>query len=122
MPYRLYALSNAGSLLALLCYPVAIEPSLRSSTQAYGWSIAYVVFVALCGFLSWLVGQVADVRVPSIAALECAPPTLAERLLWIGLAAFPSALLLAITNHLLQNIAPIPLLWVLPLSAYLLTL
>lgn len=122
MPYRLYALSNAGSLLALLCYPVAVEPTLGSSAQAYGWSAAYLVFVILCGILSWRVGRARHRPAPSEPTPASPAPPFAQRLLWIVLAALPSLLLLAITNQLLQNIAPIPLLWVAPLSVYLLSL
>jgi SAM-dependent methyltransferase len=122
MPYRLYSLSNAGSLLALLCYPVVVEPTLRSSTQTYGWSCAYLVFVLLCGALAWRMGQVRSLPSHSISVTTSGAPTFRERVLWVALAAIPSVLLLSITNHLLQNIAPIPLLWVVPLSVYLLSL
>ncbi len=129
MPYRFYALSNAGSLLALLSYPVAVEPLLRLSRQAYGWSAVYAAFVLMCGAVTvkvWLAGRQPAPVVPSPDDFEAvtamARPTTREQILWIALAACPSALLLSITNHLSQNIAPIPLLWVVPLSVYLLSL
>jgi SAM-dependent methyltransferase len=126
LPYRLYALSNFGSLLALLSYPLLIEPLFRLSRQAYGWSAGYAAFALLCGSVAVVVlrspisGEPA-LRIP--VEIETGPaPGWRELLLWIGLAACPSALLLAITTHLTQNIAPIPLLWVVPLAIYLLTL
>lgn len=117
-PYRLYALSNAGSLLALLGYPAVIEPLLRIPLQAYLWSAAYVVFVALCIVAAWrAAGQESPVA-------EMAPeeqPPLRRMILWAGLAFCPSALLVALTSHMTQNIAPIPLLWVVPLALYLMS-
>lgn len=118
-PYRLYALSNAGSLIALLSYPVLVEPLMRSATQAYVWSGLYVLFVFLCGAVAWRTASA-----PSRSRLGYGPGL--ERggsvALWVALAFFPAALLIAITSHLSQNIAPIPLLWVAPLSLYLISL
>ena len=126
LPYRLYALSNTGSLLALLSYPVIVEPLLNASTQAYGWSWVYGGFVLLCATVAVLVLSAAPRGIEAIQTKSEPEPTekprWTELLLWIGLAACPSALLLAITNHLSQNIAPIPLLWVVPLALYLLSL
>jgi SAM-dependent methyltransferase len=124
MPYRLYALSNLGSLLALLSYPAIVEPLLRSSSQAVIWSIAYGVFVLLCGAVAVTVLRSAGLPEVEAAAIEpdTPSPSLSEHLLWIALAAIPSALLMAVTNHLSTNIAPIPLLWVVPLALYLITL
>src|SRR5689334_19881539 len=124
VPYRLFALSNFASLLALLSYPVLIEPFLPLAAQSWLWSIAYIGFVALCGVTAYR-----STRGPAAApaATEQAglgredPPTLGRRLLWIALSATGSCLLLAITNHLTQNIASIPFLWVVPLSLYLIT-
>ena len=135
-PYRLYALSNMGSLLALLTYPVLFERFLGLQVQAWLWSGAYVAFVACCGTLAWHVARRADVR--AAASLEAGAhkaPTLAEApaeggtaavtpanvALWIALPAVASMMLLAATNQLTTDVAAIPLLWVLPLSLYLLT-
>ena len=123
MPYRLYALSNAGSLLALLGYPALVEPLLRVSAQAYVWSIGYGLFVLTCGAVALLVLQKSGPESHRDDPFGESPrPSLAEHLLWLALAACPAALLLATTSHLSQNIAPIPLLWVAPLALYLLTL
>ena len=123
LPYRLYAVSNAGSLLALLGFPLVVEPLLKSSTQAYAWSAAYALFVFLCGTIAWRVASSAATGAPASIPQTLAPgPTFKERMLWIGLAFCPSVLLLAITSHLSQNIAPIPLLWIVPLGIYLLSL
>jgi SAM-dependent methyltransferase len=121
MPYRFFALSNAGSMLGLLTYPVLIEPYLTSGQQAWMWSISYVAFVLICAVVAWR-SRVSSIELaPAQATPATAPPRWSERLVWMGLAACASALLLAVTNHLTQNIAAIPFLWVLPLSLYLLS-
>ncbi len=120
MPYRLYALSNAGSMFALISYPVLFEPTLTTHQQSSMWSIAYGVFVVLCGFTAFRAGNAPDFGLE--AEVETAEkPGARQYALWLALPACASALLLAITNHLSQNVAAIPFLWVLPLSIYLLT-
>ena len=122
MPYRFFALSNAGSMLGLLTYPVLIEPYLTSGQQAWMWSISYVAFVLVCGVVAWRSRDFnAAYEVTGEAQDAPASPLWSDRLVWMGLAACASALLLAVTNHLTQNIAAIPFLWVLPLSLYLLS-
>lgn len=122
-PYRLFALSNAGSLLALVSFPFLVEPQLTSRQQAYAWSGAFVVFALLCAAAAW-VSRRGSAASPSLRTTPAAPaprPPLATLLLWVGLAACASTLLVAVTHHLSQNVAPIPLLWVLPLAVYLVT-
>ncbi len=121
MPYRFFALSNAGSMLGLLTYPVLIEPYLTSGQQAWMWSISYVAFVLVCGVVAWRLRDAHSQRGDTAAVPADGKPGWSERLVWMGLAACASALLLAVTNHLTQNIAAIPFLWVLPLSLYLLS-
>jgi len=116
LPYRLYALSNLASLLALLSYPFAIEPAISLRHQSLVWSGLYLVWVASAGWLAWQ----ARTGEPAPASEELAPSRL-DQVTWAALAFFPSALLLATSNHLSQNIAAIPFLWVLPLSIYLLS-
>jgi SAM-dependent methyltransferase len=118
-PYRFYALSNAGSVLALLSYPVLIEPYLSTSHQALGWSLAYGAFVLLSVAIA-LVPR-AGKRNESSARSKSQRPAASLQLLWLGLAACGSGLLLAVTNHISQNIASVPFLWILPLSLYLLS-
>lgn len=122
-PYRLYALSNLASMLGLLSYPVLIEPFLPVGAQLMSWSAAYAVFVVTCvatAVLAW--HRMAPPAVAHPAELAAAPPPgWRECLLWIGLSATPSILLLAMTRHLTQDVAPVPFLWVLPLSIYLLS-
>ena len=119
--YRLYALSNFGSLLALLSYPVLIEPWLPTRAQAQIWSGVYVVFAVCIAVLGWrhradcLPGPTPNVEASGAVSIG-------DRLVWFALAAVPSALLLAVTNQMLRNVAPIPLLWVIPLALYLLSL
>ncbi|MGA2215751.1 MAG: fused MFS/spermidine synthase [Bryobacteraceae bacterium] len=124
IPYRLFALSNFGSLLALLSYPVLIEPVFTTHAQAYGWSGIYVLFAAICAAIAWNALRSALNQQPTTATAtpthsQASSPAGVTRVLWIALSACASALLLAITNHLSQNVAPIPFLWVLPLAAYL---
>ena len=119
-PYSLYAVSNVGSVGALLAYPFVVEPHLRLSTQTAWWSVGYagllVVFV-IVGVTLRPAGatatEAARARRPSI--------TVRRRALWVALAAVPSSLLLGVTTHLTTDLAPIPLLWVVPLALYLLT-
>jgi len=119
-PYRLFALSNFGSMLALGSFPFLVEPRFALRTQAYGWSAAYVVFAALCALVarSSREGKFTTTDDP---AKDGARPSAAERILWVALAACASTLLVSVTNHLSQNVAPIPLLWVVPLGLYLAT-
>ncbi len=122
VPYRLFALSNFGSLLALLSYPVFVEPLFTTHGQAYGWSGIYVVFVLICAALAWRAMRAAPEPSPETIAAPLSPsPSWTIRILWTALAACASTLLLAISNHLSQNVAPIPFLWVLPLAVYLLS-
>jgi SAM-dependent methyltransferase len=124
VPYRLFALSNFASLLALLSYPVLVEPFLPLVAQSWVWSSGYAVFVLLCGATAFLSTR-GPVAAPAPAAQAAeggeAPPAAGDLVLWIALSAMGSCLLLAVTNHLTQNIASIPFLWVVPLSIYLFT-
>jgi SAM-dependent methyltransferase len=121
LPYRLFALSNFASLLALLSYPLLIEPNLPSRLQGTTWSAAYVVFAALCGWTAWRASSSATVSAEPVDRAPAAAPTWLVRSLWLALSASASILLLAVTTHLTQDVAPIPFLWILPLTAYLLT-
>jgi len=121
-PYRLFALSNTGSMLALLSYPVLVEPVLPTRMQAYVWSGGYVLFVALCALCAWKSRNLTEaVTGKDEPEPEANPPAASLYVLWTSLAACASVLLLSITNHLTQDVAPIPFLWVLPLSLYLLS-
>lgn len=118
VPYRLFALSNFGSMLGLLGYPFLFEPFMPLRMQGGIWSAAYCVFIVLCVTLAWR-GRSPQVQ-PIPREIERAhAPSGGRKVLWILLAACPSILLLAITSHLTTNVAPIPLLWVLPLTLYL---
>jgi hypothetical protein len=122
MPYRLFALSNFASLLALLSFPVLIEPNLTNRSTAYIWSVAFVAFAAVCGLTAWRssAGGSAEPLVRE-AGSAAESPSWMLRLLWLGLSACASVLLLAVTTHLTQDVAPIPFLWIVPLTVYLLT-
>ncbi len=110
-PYPLYAASNLGSLLGLLAVPVAVEPWLRATAQADAWGVA---FVTVAASVVWLVRGRGDP--PPVAAAP--PPSRLEIAGWILWSAIPSAALVAVTAHLTTDLAPVPLLWVVPLAAY----
>jgi SAM-dependent methyltransferase len=117
-PYRLFALSNLGSMLALLSYPLLFEPLLALKQQAAAWSGGFVAFALLCGALAWR-GRGGDL--PVAPGEEGEKPGIALQTQWVALAASASTLLLAFTGHMTLNIAAIPFLWVLPLALYLLS-
>ncbi len=126
--YRLYALSNFGSLLALLSYPFLVEPWLTLRIQADAWAWGFLAFAVCCGLCAQRVGKTGSPPVlPSepaeieSASADVAPPSKRLCGLWLALAACGSALFLATTNQLCQGIAVVPFLWVLPLSLYLLS-
>jgi SAM-dependent methyltransferase len=124
IPYRLFALSNLASMLALLTYPFLVEPHMTSRTQALVWSAAYAAFAALCAATAWRSSALLTAGMPAAREEEEAAgpaPSWSVRLLWLGLAASASILLLAVTTHITQDVAAIPFLWILPLSAYLLS-
>src|SRR6516225_3099689 len=121
LPYRLFAISNAGSLFALVSYPFLFEPVFSTRQQAYMWSVAFGLFILLCGFTAFRAANAFPVDAPRASEPPAERPRASQYLIWMALAACASTLLLAITNHMSQNIAAIPFLWVLPLSVYLLT-
>ncbi|MEI9952650.1 MAG: fused MFS/spermidine synthase [Pseudomonadota bacterium] len=121
-PYRLYALSNLGSLIALLSYPFVFEPAFDVLTQARLWSWVFAGFSLLCGLCAFkaLPALRGAVRAQAVRSpLERS--TWAERVRWIGLPACASLALLATTNHVTSDVAVIPFLWVVPLSLYLIS-
>src|ERR1700730_2209696 len=132
-PYRLYALSNGGSLLGLLSYPFLFEWLFTLKHQAQLWSSAYAAFAVISVVLAWRVrarSRAANFEPTTSAILpssevsnlaEDPPPQGTPRLLWVALSACSSAMLLATTNLLCQDLTSLPLLWVLPLSLYLLS-
>lgn len=122
-PYRLYALSNLGSMLALLIYPSLVEPALTLKQQAWAWSGAFALFAALCAVTGWRSLRTGFDPENNEASGDSggAPPSWQMQFLWVGLATGPSMLLLALTTHMTTDLAPIPFLWVLPLALYLLT-
>ncbi len=130
-PYRLFALSNLASMLALVGYPFLLEPWVATRTQALGWSVGYVVFALLCAAAGWsslqrlrrmetAAGAQSEAPAPDASSDE-APPAASRQVLWATLAGTASLLLLAVSNHITQNIAAVPLLWIVPLALYLLT-
>ena len=119
-PYVLYAASNLGSLLALLAYPLVVEPAFSLWGQRYGWSAGYLGFLLLMATLGLLVTRV-RAAAPAAPPRAVAPASWSDRLAWIGLAAIPASLMLGVTTHITTDVASAPFLWVLPLALYLLT-
>ena len=122
--YRFFALSNLGALLGLLAYPFAIETWITTRVQAIGWSGSYAVFALLCVASAWRARNLKqDVLESDFTPTKVSeiPPHAKDYALWFALAALPTLMLLAITNHITQNVASIPFMWVLPLTLYLLT-
>ncbi len=137
-PYRLYALSNIGSLLALVSYPFVFERFFELPRQATLWSAGFIAFAVLCGATAaWLwtssaerIKLVSDAQneienhaqsKDGVSACIAASPLRVHYLLWIALPAFASATLMATTNHVSTDVAVVPLLWIIPLALYLLT-
>jgi spermidine synthase len=114
-PYRFFALSNAGSLLALAAYPILIEPRIPTRLQNIAWSGAFAVFAVLCGAAAWI-GRPQTSEPPPAPAVKPEHP-----ILWLLLSATGSMFLVSTTSHMTQNVAAVPFLWILPLSAYLLS-
>lgn len=115
-PYWLFAVSNFFSLVALVAYPLAVEPLLNLSRQSVYWSALFVAFALVCAAVAWrsrtaLVASGTNTDRAAVPAHWC----------WFGLAACGSMLLLSVTNHMTENVAAVPLLWVLPLAVYLLS-
>ena len=119
-PYWLFALSNGGSMLALLSFPLLLEPLFGVRVLAVGWSALFVVFAVLCGCVAWASRTGAQPHEPPVAIAHDSP-SVAQMASWVLFAACGSAMLVSISAHLSTNVAPIPLLWVVPLVLYLLT-
>lgn len=121
-PYRLFASSNAGSLLGLLSYPVLVEPFFSLRHQALAWSAAYICWGALLAFAAFVPPSDSPAEgTASGQAKAAGTSNWSTRLLWMLLPSCASTLLLAVTNHMTENVAAVPLLWILPLSLYLLS-
>ncbi len=121
-PYFLFAASNLGSILALFSYPFVIEPWLKMQEQSYLWSWLYgflMIMIAVCAWQVW--SAIPNRRTVDQGGQEDPKVAWRQRLHWTVLAFIPSGLLLATTQHISTDVAPIPLLWVFPLSLYLLT-
>ena len=127
-PYFLYGASNAGSLLALLGYPLLMEPTLRLRQQSLTWAVSYCALLLLlgaCAAVRWRARKKTTITVTSDElsknASDIVPLNGPQRGRWVLLAFVPSSLMLGVTTHLSTDISPFPLLWVIPLALYLLT-
>ena len=121
-PYYLYAASNTGSLIALLSYPFLLEPTIGLANQKVYWSIGYLILcllIAGCAFVLWKTQQNKAIEQDSLAEEE--PLGIYRKLHWMALAFVPSSLLLGLTNFISTDIASVPLLWIIPLTLYLLS-
>jgi spermidine synthase len=122
IPFRLFALSNLASLLALGVYPSLIEPHLTLEAQRITWTCGFAVFACVSAVLTWQTRTSANAVAPIVAETDLAPAPLSHKLLWILLPMGAAMQLSAVTAYLTANVAAIPLLWILPLAVYLLTL
>ena len=124
IPYRLYALSNAGSLLALVLYPTVIEPHSTLHEQRMVWCCGFAVFAVLSILLAVMTRSVTTGSSPAVAEEDLAAPAASgrDRFLWVVLPMGAAMQLSAVTAYLTSNVAAIPLLWILPLAVYLMTL
>ena len=114
-PYRLFAISNLASLLALIGYPFLVEPIFGGAQQVMLWSWLFATFALACAAMAWITPRTAlETAVAEQGAEQRSP-----WVLWLALSATGSVLLLAVTNHLTQNVAAVPLLWLVPLTLYL---
>jgi hypothetical protein len=120
-PYRLYSLSNLGSLLGLLSYPFLVEPWIPLRKQTRLWVFGFIAYAAVCGYCAMRTRSIAAKLPPSAGDLARVKPSLRMLLLWLGLAGCASLMFLATTNQICQDVAVVPFLWVLPLSLYLLS-
>jgi hypothetical protein len=134
-PYFLYGASNLGSMLALLGYPFVIQPHVGLAVQAWIWVVGYGVLLALTALCGVLARRAAPLKVEPVAAADghradvrvVDPQVIAEavpflrRLRWVALAFVPSSLMLGLTTYVTTDLAPIPLLWTIPLALYLLS-
>lgn len=120
-PYVLYAASNLGSLLALVAYPVVVEPHLTLTAQRAGWSLGYAAFVLLIGGLALVALNSRQAEAFPAHAHPAPSASWGTRLRWLALAALPSSLMLGVTAHITTDVASAPFLWVVPLALYLAT-
>ena len=118
VPYRLFALSNFASLLALLGFPVLFEPTFDLKTLGWTWSFLFAGFALLCAGTAWLSMNGFDGEAKG-APVPRGKVSGKTQLQWLALSAMGSVMLLAVTNHITQNISSVPFLWVLPLALYL---
>src|SRR5437764_228546 len=114
----LIALSNFASLIALLGYPFFVEPVFAAREQVNLWSGLFAAFALLCAVVAW---RTPRTEVQTQAQPDAAPPAKRDYAWWLALSATGSVMLLAVTNHLTQNVASVPLLWLVPLTLYLAT-
>lgn len=118
-PYRLYSASNAGSFAALILYLVLIEPRFAFPEQLHGWSLAFLCFAAM--LLCIGIATHARPRPAELAAPASPKPSLSTQCQWLWLAFLPSSLMLGVTTYISTDIAAIPLLWIIPITFYLLS-
>lgn len=119
-PYFLYSASNLGSMIALIAYPFLIEPNFPLGRQGSLWTYAFIGLIALMAVCAFLLQKQKPLET-EVSAEDAKPITNQDRVRWLLLAAVPSSLLLGVTNYMSTNIAPMPLLWIVPLALYLLT-
>ena len=120
-PYFLYAVSNAGSMLSLLAFPFLLEPTFDLKRQSLYWAIGYVILAVLIGCCAVILREKSSLETDTNELVETERLTYTRRLRWIVLAFIPSSLMLGVTTYIATDVASMPLIWIIPLSLYLLT-
>ncbi len=121
LPYHYFAISNLGSMVALFSFPLLIEPRFSRHAQAVGWSAAYALFAALCIVVAWSSRTAAASAEASSPEPKSAKSSVGEIAYWTLLPACASLLLMCTTSIITENLAPMPMVWILPLGVYLLS-
>lgn len=119
--YRLFALSNLGSLAGLLTFPFLLEPHFTGTQQAWLWSALYAAFALFCGAEAWRARLNPPLLQSESSEAAAIAPSAWDQTLWVALSAAAAALLLAVSSHITLNVAPMPLIWIVPLALYLLS-
>ena len=120
-PYFLYAASNTGSLVALIAYPLLLEPAFGVRSQTVYWFVGYVVLILLAASVNRILSRIPRLSIEEHESTQTLPPDRKTRLFWLAAAFVPSGLMLAVTTHISVNLTPMPMVWTLPLAVYLLT-
>src|SRR6185503_5122946 len=120
-PYFLFAASNAGSLIALLAFPLVLEPTLGLNQQYQIWRVGFAILIGLICLIAAIAARRSELRGALVEHDSTSEVTVLRRLRWLALSFVPSSLMIGVTTYITADVAAVPLLWVIPLALYLLT-